>query len=231
MDFSIIWDNFHYLALGAYPHGSIGGAVLTIFISLCAGLCATLLGLLWGVSLVMYNNWLTKLLLWVLGFFRAIPVIMLIFWVYFLLPILFNIEAPASASVIAALTLIYAAYLANIIKAGIVALGDGQWQAGLSLGLNRWQVLALIILPQAIRMMVPSIVNQWIALIKDSSLAYIINVTELTYIATQINGDNYGVYSVEIFMFIGASYFLFCLLVDATANGLNHLLSPKKQRA
>ena len=159
-----------------------------------------------------------KLLLIILGFFRAIPVLMLIFWVYFLLPIVFGIDAPAIGSVIFALTLIYMAYIAHIVKAGLLALSQGQWQAGLSLGLNRWQVLWLIILPQGIKMMVPSFINQWIALIKDSSLAYVINVTELTYIATQINGDSYGIYSAEIYLFIAVVYFIFCSLLDVIAN-------------
>lgn len=227
MDFSLIWQDLGYLAWGSYPDGPLGGAALTLIISVFAGLAATVLGVVLGVALVMFKGWFGGLLALVLGFFRAIPVIMLIFWVYFLLPIVFNIEAPAVSSVICALALIYAAYLAHAVKAGITALGQGQWQAGLSLGLNRWQVLALIILPQALRMMVPSFINQWISLIKDSSLAYVINVTELTYIATQINGDSYGVYSGEIFIFIAAAYFAFCTILDVAVNGINRRLTPK----
>jgi polar amino acid transport system permease protein len=227
MDFSLIWQEITYLIWGAYPNGNLGGALLTLVICASAGIASTLLGILLGICLVMFNGWATRLLIFVLGFFRAIPVIMLIFWVYFLLPIAFNVDAPAVSSVIFALTLIYAAYLAHAVKAGIIALGPGQWQAGLSLGLNRWQVLRLIILPQSLRIMIPSFINQWVALIKDSSLAYVINVTELTYIATQINGDSYGVYSAEVFIFIGAAYFIFCMVIDLFINTLNYLLRPR----
>ena len=218
MDFSLIWQDMHYLFWGHYPEGPLGGAILTLVISTLSIVFATALGVLLGIILVMFNGSAVKLLLIILGFFRAIPVLMLIFWVYFLLPIVFGIDAPAIGSVIFALTLIYMAYIAHIVKAGLLALSQGQWQAGLSLGLNRWQVLWLIILPQGIKMMVPSFINQWIALIKDSSLAYVINVTELTYIATQINGDSYGIYSAEIYLFIAVVYFIFCSLLDVIAN-------------
>ena len=82
---------------------------------------------------------------------------------------------------VCALALIASAYLAHAVKAGIAAIGPGQWQAGLSLGLTRWQTLRMIVLPQALRMMVPSFINQWISLIKDTSLAYIVGVGELTF--------------------------------------------------
>ncbi|MGC6633292.1 ABC transporter permease subunit, partial [Escherichia coli] len=82
---------------------------------------------------------------------------------------------------------ITSSYIAHGVKAGILAIGKGQWQAGLSLGFNRWQTLWYIVLPQALRMMVPSFINQWIALIKDTSLAYVVGVGELSFLATQVN--------------------------------------------
>ena len=80
---------------------------------------------------------------------------------------------------VCALALIASAYLAHAVKAGIAAIGPGQWQAGLSLGLTRWQTLRMI--ARRLRMMVPSFINQWISLIKDTSLAYIVGVGELTF--------------------------------------------------
>lgn len=207
MNFSIITDNFYYLLLGNWPIDTLGGLVLTLFISVIAGLIATLAGIMLGILLVMVHKRIRWLLLLPMSFFRAIPVIMLIFWSFFLLPMLFGIDAPAVVAVICALSLIYAAYIAHALFAGILAIGREQWQAGLSLGLNRWQVMRLIILPQALRMMLPSFVNQWVALIKDSSLAYIVSVPDLTYLANQLNGKNYGVYSIEIFLFIGLVYY------------------------
>ena len=120
---------------------------------------------------------------------------------------------------VCALALIASAYLAHAVKAGIAAIGPGQWQAGLSLGLTRWQTLRMIV-PQALRMMVPSFINQWISLIKDTSLAYIVGVGELTFLATQVNNRSM-VYPMEVFLFVALVYFVFCLALDLLANAVN----------
>ncbi|WP_111741898.1 amino acid ABC transporter permease [Leminorella richardii] len=220
MDFTVIYDNLDYMLWGAYPDGPIGGAALTLIISLIAGVASAILGIILGVLLAMFRGWAGGLLAAFLGFFRAIPVIMLIFWSYFMLPMLFGIDIPAITSVICALALISAAYLAHGVKAGIIAIGAGQWQAGMSLGFNRWQVLWYIVLPQALRMMVPSFINQWISLIKDTSLAYVVGVGELTFLATQVNNRSM-VYPTEVFLFIALVYFLLCLALDVIANALS----------
>ena len=107
------------------------------------------------------------------------------------------------------LALISAAYLSQSVRAGIDAVGEGQWQAGLSLGFTPLQVLRILILPQALRIMVPSFVNQWVTLIKDTSLAYVVGVAELTFVANQVNNRE-QIYPLEIFCFIALSYFLLC---------------------
>ncbi|EFL91605.1 putative amino acid transport system permease [Candidatus Regiella insecticola LSR1] len=221
MDFTIITDNWRYLLWGGFPELPLGGAALTLLISLMAGLASAILGTLLGVLLAMTTGFWGQILAAVLGFFRAIPVIMLIFWTYFLLPIIFGVDIPEITTVVCALMLITSSYLAHAVKAGILAVGAGQWQAGLSLGFNRWQVLLFIILPQALRMMVPSFVNQWIALIKDTSLAYIVGVNELTFLATQVNNRSM-VYPMEIFLFVGCIYFVLCLLLDFLVNAITN---------
>ena len=89
MDFSVISDNLSYFLLGAYPDGPLGGAALTLVLSALSGIISALLGLVLGVALVRMRGWGRWVLLGVLGFLRAIPVVMLIFWSYFLLPIVF----------------------------------------------------------------------------------------------------------------------------------------------
>ncbi|MBP2849912.1 amino acid ABC transporter permease [Dickeya oryzae] len=231
MDFSIIRDNFSYLMWGTYPDGPLGGAALTLVLSLMAGLTSAMLGTVLGVALAMLRGWAGGLLAVVLGFFRAIPVIMLIFWTYFLLPIVFGVDIPEITTVVCALALIASAYLAHGVKAGIMAIGLGQWQAGMSLGLGRWQTLWHIVLPQALRMMVPSFINQWISLIKDTSLAYIVGVGELTFLATQVNNRSM-VYPTEVFLFIALVYFIFCLSLDLLAQGVSRRFhaGPKPAR-
>ncbi|WP_192456240.1 amino acid ABC transporter permease [Musicola keenii] len=220
MDFTIIRDNVGYLMWGTFPDGPLGGAALTLALSLMAGTASALLGTLLGIALAMSRGWPGAALAAVLGFFRAIPVIMLIFWTYFLLPMLFGVDIPEITTVVCALALIASAYLAHGVKAGIAAIGRGQWQAGLSLGFGRWRVLRYIVLPQALRMMVPSFINQWISLIKDTSLAYIVGVGELTFLATQVNNRSM-VYPMEVFLFVALVYFLLCLALDLAANAVS----------
>ncbi|GKW31179.1 amino acid ABC transporter permease [Pectobacterium brasiliense] len=229
MDFTVITDNIDYLMWGTFPDGPLGGAALTLVMSLLAGVASAILGTILGVALAMSRGWWSALLAMVLGFFRAIPVIMLIFWTYFLLPIVFGVDIPEITTVVCALALIASAYLAHGVKAGIVAIGRGQWQAGLSLGLSRWQVLWQIVLPQALRMMVPSFINQWISLIKDTSLAYIVGVGELTFLATQVNNRSM-VYPMEVFLFVALVYFVFCLSLELLANGVNSRFSQQEKQ-
>lgn len=209
MNFHILLDNLPYLLWGAYPDGPLGGAALTLILSIASALLSALLGVILGVALATSRGLVYTLLTLMLGFFRAIPVLMLIFWTYFLLPIAFGIDVPGVLSVLCALSLVSAAYLAHSVAAGINGIRSGQWEAGLSLGLPRLHVLRYIILPQALQIMLPSFVNQWVTLIKDSSLAYIVGVGELSFVAAQVN-SRLLVYPTEIFLVVGLIYFLLC---------------------
>ncbi|WP_263143522.1 amino acid ABC transporter permease [Pseudomonas sp. RIT-PI-AD] len=217
MDFSVIQENFSYFLLGAYPDGPLGGAALTVVLSLLSGLASAVLGLGLGIALTVVRGRTRWALLTGLGFFRAVPVLMLIFWTYFLLPILFQVDVPALATVVCALSLIGGAYLAHSVHAGIRSLPSGQWAAARALGLRPGQVLRLIILPQALPIMLPSFLNQWVALVKDTSLAYVIGVGELSFVATQIS-NRVMVHPTEIFLFVALLYFVFCASLDLAAN-------------
>ena len=216
MNFEVVFANLDYLLWGAYPDGALGGAALTALLSIGSALAAALLGLVLGVALYLCRGAAASALTFILGFLRAIPVLMLIFWSYFLLPIVFHVDVPGIFSVMCALSLIGGAYLAHAVHAGIAGIAKGQWEAGLSLGLTRAGVLRHIVLPQALRMMMPSFINQWVSLIKDTSLAYIVGVGELSFVAAQVNSRTM-IYPAEIFIFIGAIYFVLCSTLDGLA--------------
>jgi polar amino acid transport system permease protein len=212
-------STLRYLLLGAFPAGPLGGVALTIVLSVTSSLLAAMIGLAGGVALAMTRGVVYLCLTAVVAFFRAIPVLMLIFWTFFLMPILLHVDVPGLATVVCALALIGGAYLSHSVHAGIVSIGKGQREAALSLGLTRWQALRLVILPQAVRVMMPSFVNQWVSLIKDTSLAYIVGVPEFTFLANQLN-NRLMVYPAQIFLFVGLVYLLLCGALQWLANTL-----------
>lgn len=225
MNRAVITDNLGYLLAGAWPDGPVGGLMLTLILSAESGLASAMLGLVLGIALAMSRGRTRRALTLGLGLFRAVPIVMLIFWSYFLLPILFGVSIPETGTVVTALSLVGGAYLAYAVAAGIESIGRGQWEAGLALGFGRWQVLRYLILPRALPAMAPSFVNQWTALIKDTALAYVVGVPELSFVATQVN-NRAMVYPAEIFLFVGAVYGCLCLLVDRLAA----LLARRRRR-
>jgi polar amino acid transport system permease protein len=216
MQLAVLHDNLSYLLWGNYPDGPLGGAALTLTLSAGSAVLSAVLGLLLGILLAIGQGPWHRLLVVLLGFLRAIPVLMLIFWTYFLLPIAFGIDVPGVLSVMLALSLVGGAYLAHAVAAGIHGIGTGQWQAALSLGMPRGQVLRYIILPQALQIMLPSFVNQWVTLVKDSSLAYIVGVGELSFVAAQVN-SRLMVYPAEVFLLVGLLYFILCSALEQCA--------------
>lgn len=226
MNFAALADDWQYLLLGTFPEGPPGGALLTLILSSVSGLLSAVLGLLLGIALVMAGGWSAAVLRLVLGFLRAIPVLMLIFWIYFLLPVLFDVDVPGTVSVVCALSLISGAYLAHGVAAGIHAIPRGQWSAGLALGMTRWEVLRTLILPQALTVMLPSFVNQWVTLIKDSSLAYIVGVGELSFLSSQVNA-RLMVHPAEVFLFVGGIYWLLCSALNLLAWAVERRARPE----
>ena len=225
----VLLANLPYLLVGAFPNGPLGGAALTIALAAASALLSAMLGFAGGIGLAMSSAPLRAMLVAGIGFFRAIPVLMLIFWTFFLLPIVFHMDVPALGTVLVSLGLVGGAYLAHAVEGGIAAVGKGQWQAGLALGLTRWQTLRAIVLPQAARIMMPSFVNQWVSLIKDTSLAYIVGVPELSFLANQIN-SRLMVYPAQIFLFVALVYIVLCAAVDAIATRAMRSGSPLSLR-
>lgn len=228
MNFSAVLDNLPYLLWGDFPDGPLSGAALTLALATLSALASGVLGLAGGIALAMLGGPARWGLTFAIGFFRAIPVLMLIFWTYFLLPILFGVDVPGLATVACALALIGGAYLSHTVYAGIRGVGPAQWQAGMSLGLTRVQTLRHIVLPQALRIMTPSFVNQWISLVKDTSLAYIVGVAELSFVATQVN-SRLMVYPAEVFAFVALIYFAMCSALEWLCTAL--LGKPPHPRA
>lgn len=225
--FSVIWDNMAHFMVGRYPNGPIGGLLLTFYLAVVSLVLSFLGGLLLGLMCVARHPAIRYPTLTVVNAIRGIPLLMVIFWMYFLLPFLMGKVVPEAWTVIAALSLFTAAYMSQIVQAGIESIPKGQTEAGLSTGLRHWQVMVFIILPQALRNMIPSFVNQFVSMIKDTSLAFIVGVSELTHVATQVNNRTM-IYPAEIFFFISCLYFIICFAFTSLARWLEMRLAWRK---
>ncbi len=219
MDFTIITDNFTYFMIGRFPHGPLGGVGLTLYLAVVSCLLALIGGIVLGVASDVPLRPLRWLVRGYIHVMRGIPLLMVIFWMYFLLPLVFKQSVPENWTVIAALTLFTSAYMAHIVRAGIEGVARGQREAALASGLNALQVMTYVVLPQALRNMIPSFVNELVAVTKDTSLAFIVGVSELTHIATQVNNRELT-HPAEIFLFVAAVYFVICFSLTQLSRGL-----------
>jgi len=224
--YPVILDNLSYLLLGRLADGQPGGLLLTVLIALASGAIAIVAGFLLALLSFMAPRWLQRCL-WLLGeVVRGIPLLLLIFWLYFLLPMLLGKGAPDTLSVIAALALFNAVTVMVSVLAGLAALPSGQSEAAYATGFSRWQALRWVLLPQALSHMLPSFVNLFVALIKDTSLAFIVSVPELTLLSSQINNRE-QIYPLEIFIFAGVLYFILCSVLSLGAARLEERLRQR----
>lgn len=227
LDFTVIGTNITYFFIGRFPHGALGGIALTLYLAVVACILSFFGGLILGLLNISNNKLLRYATLAVLNFIRGMPLLMVIFWMYFLLPAIMGATVSESWTVIAALTIFTSAYMSQIVKAGVESIPRGQTEAGLSSGLKPWQIMIFIVLPQGLRNMIPSFVNQFVSLIKDTSLAFIVGVSELTHVATQINNRTM-IYPTEIFAFIAVVYFIICYAFTSLSRWLERRLAWKK---
>ncbi len=144
------------------------------------------------------------------NFFRAMPLILVIFWFYFLMPMLTGQALGGFSSVLIAFTLFEAAYYCEIIRAGIQSVRRTQIQAGQALGLTYWQNMGYIVLPQALRNMMPVLLTQAIVLFQDTSLVYVVGLKDFLTAADLVAVRDNRL--VELYMTAAVVYFVICLM-------------------
>jgi len=201
--------------------------VLTLYLAVVSLVLSFLGGLILGILSVSRN----RLIKWgstaVIQTIRGMPLLMVIFWMFFLLPAMLGGGMTADWTIITALTLFTSSYMSEIVRAGILGIPKGQMEAALSTGLSHRQAMIHIVLPQGLRNMIPSFVNQFVSMIKDTSLAFIVGVSELTHVATQMNNRTM-LYPTEIFIFIAVIYFIMCFAFTELSRWLERRLAWRK---
>lgn len=164
------------LLIGQFPHGPLGGIALTLVMSAVALLLAFPVAV--GIALARTSPFpaLRRAAAAYVYMVRGVPLLLLIFWAYFVVPLVVGVGTSATLTVICALVAYEGAYLGEAIRGALEALPRGQVEASRSLGLGYWRSTAYIVLPQVLVNCLPSMVNQFIILVKDTSLAYLVGV-------------------------------------------------------
>ena len=198
-DFQVIWNALPFLAQGLW---------MSLWLTLLAMIGGIVLGTLLALMRVSSFLPLSLLSATYVNLIRSVPLILVIFWFYFLVPLIIGRPIGGFYSALIAFVIFEAAYYSEIIRAGIQSVRHGQVLAGKASGLRYWQIQRHIVLPQAFRNMIPVLLTQAIILFQDTSLVYVVSLRDFMT-ASGIVARNEG-RLVEMYIFAALVYFLIC---------------------
>lgn len=223
MDLSIVVRNFDFLIVqGLLGFGNFVGGTLRLAIP--AIVLGFILGIFIGLGRIARSPWIRIPAAVYVELFRGVPLVMVIFWFWFIIPVLLRVPLPEYGVALTAFVMFEAAYLAEIVRAGIQSVPRGQAEAATATGLTTTQTMRQVVLPQALRNMIPALVTQFIVLFKDTSLASIIGYVDLTKAAQIVN--NREIRPFELYLFIAVVYWLCTYAMSLYARYLERRLSP-----
>jgi His/Glu/Gln/Arg/opine family amino acid ABC transporter permease subunit len=214
LDFSVV---------GTYAKPLVTGLLMTLGISFFSLFVGSIAGVLLAVAHRAGNRPVRWLIATHIEIWRDTPLLVQIFWIHFALPMLTGISTTIIVSGVVALTLQASAYLAEIIRAGIASVPKGQWEAAQSLGLHSNVVWRKIVLPQALRTMLPPLVNTAFSFFKGSTILSILGVTELLRMGTIIS--TYSHKPIEIMTAVGLIYLVIGIVFTLISNFVEKIFS------
>jgi polar amino acid transport system permease protein len=225
----IFQDHLPSLLIGQYPNGPMGGLALTLILSVLG------LGMAFPLSIALalcrlsplaILRWPSTVIVYVV---RGIPLVMLVFWSYFLVPVLIGRPTSAFTTLVVTLVIYQSTYMSEIVRAGIEALPKGQVEASRSLGLSYGLTMRQVILPQALYNMLPSLISQFVSTIKETSIGYVISVHELTYSANMVN-SSLLTKPLEVFITLSLIYFIVCFALTQIARTVERRVERRRAR-
>lgn len=211
------WNNLRFMASGAYY--TIVMSLTAICISVVVGLLVALPGLSDKRGWRMFNRTYVEIV-------RAVPILVLILWVYYGLPALSGITLNVFWAGVLALALSDSAFQAEIFRAGIQSISRGQYEAAQSISLNYRDTMRYVILPQAIRRILPALGNQLVYMLKMSSLVSVIGLQELTRKANELVVSEYR--PLEIYTILVLEYLVLILIVSAGVRWLERRMNASE---
>lgn len=197
LNFAPVLDSWRFL---------LSGLGVTVLLALLVSLLSFALGGLLVIARLYGPRWLSAIVTFYIDSMRAIPVLVVLVWVYFALPMITGLSLAPFWSALFSLSLHLAAYVAEVLRAGIQSVRPGQVRAGLALGMSQAQLLRVVLLPQALVRMLPAIGSLLSLAVKDTAIATVIAVPELMRRAEAVAGQHYV--PVEVFTTVMVLYFL-----------------------
>src|SRR5213594_358523 len=223
MNLQVVFNNFAFLILqGFFGIGKFAGGTLRLAIP--AIILGFILGVFIGFGRLACSRWISTPATIYVEFFRGVPLVMVIFWFWFIIPTLLGKSLPEYWVALIAFVIFEAAYLGEIVRAGVQSVPRGQVEAATAVGLTTTQTTRYVVLPQALKNMIPSLVTQFIVLFKDTSLASIIGFMDLTRAAQVVN--NREVRPFELYLFIAVVYWICTYSMSRYARHVERRLSP-----
>ncbi len=210
-----------FSVLSEYLPSFLEGLRMTVQISIFSIILGTICGIVGALCRISKSFVLRGIANVYIEWIRNTPLLIQILFMYFGLGVFFSLD-PIIASVIA-LSFFSGAYITEIIRAGIQSVHKGQLEAALSIGMTEGQAMRLIILPQAIKRILPPLAGQFITLVKDSSLVSVIAVTDLTYVAKNVVTTTFRAF--EVWLVIAAFYFVLSFVLSLAVRKLEGRLS------
>lgn len=205
MDFTVIADNLPFLVVqGLIGFGPFIGGTLRLAVPAIA--LGFALGIVVGLARLARAPWIRMPATVYVEFFRGVPLVMVIFWIWFVVPQILQRPIPEYGVALTAFVVFEAAYFGEIVRAGVQSVARGQVEAATALGMTATTTMISVVLPQALRNMLPSLVTQAIVLFKDTSLASIIGYVDLTKAAQIVN--NREIRPFELYLFIAVVYWM-----------------------
>ena len=214
------------LVVNSFPLLLVGAGV-TIKITALSVALGVVIGLFVGIARISRIKLLRVLAAIYVDFFRGTPLLVQIFLVYFALPVITGQRVDPFVAAIGSCGINSGAYVAEIFRAGILAVDKGQTEAARSLGLSSWQSMRLVVLPQAIRTMIPSIINQFIITLKDTSILSVIGFPELVNTAKNVVANTMRAF--EVWAIVGIMYLIVITLLSRLAKRLERRLNRGRE--
>ena len=199
---------FNFRDAGVYLPDLLRGALISVELTASVMALSLVIGLVVALARLARLKAVRVAATLYVEVIRGTPCMLQLFYIYFVLPA-FGIKIPPFAAGVVGLTVNYSAYLSEVYRAGIQAVAKGQVEASLALGMSRWKMMRLVILPQALRIVVPPLGNYFISLFKDTALASTITVKELIFTGQIIAANNFQyftIFSIAGMIYLALSY-------------------------